>query len=142
MTVVAPAGNAGGDVPHYPAALESVIAVGAVDHNGQPTAWTSYGEWVDIMAPGGTPVVAVTTGRVLKLFRSDKGGITLYQLDPDGRTVYYYAHLAGYAPGIVEGKLLLLLQALGQAAAFDGLHHQVHQVVLLTDEVQRDDVRV
>ena len=52
VTVVAPAGNAGGDVPHYPAALESVIAVGAVDHNGQPTAWTSYGEWVDIMAPG------------------------------------------------------------------------------------------
>jgi peptidoglycan LD-endopeptidase LytH len=68
---------------------------------------------IDIIAPGGTPVLAVTTGRVLKLFQSDKGGITLYQLDPDGRTVYYYAHLAGYAPNIAEGQTLTRGQLLG-----------------------------
>jgi murein DD-endopeptidase MepM/ murein hydrolase activator NlpD len=61
---------------------------------------------IDIMAPAGTPVVAVTGGTILKLFQSDRGGITLYQLDPDGRTVYYYAHLAGYAPNIAEGLVV------------------------------------
>ena len=52
ITVVAAAGNNGSDTPVYPAALESVIAVGAVGMNGEPTAWTSYGPWVDVMAPG------------------------------------------------------------------------------------------
>ncbi|MBC8144895.1 MAG: M23 family metallopeptidase [bacterium] len=59
---------------------------------------------IDIIAAGGTPVVAVTSGIVLKLFQSERGGITLYLLDPDGRTVYYYAHLERYADNIIEGK--------------------------------------
>jgi subtilisin family serine protease len=52
ITVIAAAGNNGSAVPVYPAALESVIAVGAVGMNGEPTPWTSYGSWVDVMAPG------------------------------------------------------------------------------------------
>jgi murein DD-endopeptidase MepM/ murein hydrolase activator NlpD len=61
-------------------------------------------EAIDIMAPRGTPVYAVEDGRVVKLFLSQPGGITLYQFDPSERLAYYYAHLDGYAPGIVEGK--------------------------------------
>lgn len=61
---------------------------------------------IDIAAPRGTPVAAAAAGRVLKLFRSDAGGTTLYQLDPDGHTVYYYAHLDRYARGIREGQAL------------------------------------
>lgn len=61
---------------------------------------------IDIMAPQGTPVLAATDGTVIKLFRSDMGGITLYQLDPSRRYVYYYAHLMGYAEGIAEGSRL------------------------------------
>jgi murein DD-endopeptidase MepM/ murein hydrolase activator NlpD len=63
-------------------------------------------EALDIMAPRGTPVVAVDDGRVAKLFRSKPGGITLYQFDPDERYAYYYAHLDRYAPGIAEGMQL------------------------------------
>jgi murein DD-endopeptidase MepM/ murein hydrolase activator NlpD len=40
---------------------------------------------IDILAAQGTPVVAADDGQIIKLFRSDKGGITLYQLDPSGR---------------------------------------------------------
>jgi peptidoglycan LD-endopeptidase LytH len=58
---------------------------------------------IDIAAPRGTPVVAAAAGTVLKLFLSEQGGITLYQLGTDGRTIYYYAHLDRYAPGIAEG---------------------------------------
>ncbi len=61
---------------------------------------------IDIMAPQGRPVVAVDDGVIIKLFQSDKGGITLYQLDPSGKYAYYYAHLERYAPGIAEGKQL------------------------------------
>jgi murein DD-endopeptidase MepM/ murein hydrolase activator NlpD len=58
------------------------------------------------MAPQGTPVLATTDGAVARLFESDKGGLTLYELDASGRYVYYYAHLMGYAEGIAEGKHL------------------------------------
>lgn len=61
---------------------------------------------IDIMASQGTPVLATTDGVVTKLFQSDRGGITLYELDPSGRYVYYYAHLMRYADGVVEGKEL------------------------------------
>lgn len=63
-------------------------------------------EAIDIAAPRGTPVLAAAEGTVLKLFESEQGGITLYQLDPDQRTLYYYAHLERYAPAIAEGRRL------------------------------------
>ncbi|HTG17999.1 MAG TPA: M23 family metallopeptidase, partial [Blastocatellia bacterium] len=54
---------------------------------------------LDIMAPQETAVLAATDGVVIKFFQSNRGGITLYQLDPSGRYVYYYAHLMRYADG-------------------------------------------
>lgn len=61
----------------------------------------------DIMAPGGTPVVAAAAGVVEKLFYSHGGGgITAYVRSPDRRLSYYYAHLAGYAAGLREGMVL------------------------------------
>jgi murein DD-endopeptidase MepM/ murein hydrolase activator NlpD len=61
---------------------------------------------LDIMAASGTPVLAAADGKVAKLFQSDKGGITLYELDASGLYYYYYAHLQSYADQIVEGKQL------------------------------------
>jgi murein DD-endopeptidase MepM/ murein hydrolase activator NlpD len=57
----------------------------------------------DIMAPGGAKVVAAAAGTIEKLFQSRLGGTTLYVRSLDRRWTYYYAHLAGYAPGIREG---------------------------------------
>lgn len=59
---------------------------------------------IDIMAPRNTPIQAVADGQVLKLRRGGLGGITIYQLDRDGRTLYYYAHLRRYARGLKEGQ--------------------------------------
>lgn len=68
---------------------------------------------IDIMAPQGTPVVAATDGTVVKLRDSNKGGITLYQLDASGQLVYYYAHLMSYANGITEGKQIKRGEVIG-----------------------------
>ncbi len=57
---------------------------------------------LDIPAPHGTPVVAAADGPIVKLFQSERGGTTIYQLSPDGKFVYYYAHLDRYADGLVE----------------------------------------
>jgi murein DD-endopeptidase MepM/ murein hydrolase activator NlpD len=67
----------------------------------------------DIMAPGGTPVLAATAGTVEKLFDSSAGGRTLYVRSADRRWTYYYAHLAGYAPGVREGQRVAAGQPIG-----------------------------
>jgi murein DD-endopeptidase MepM/ murein hydrolase activator NlpD len=63
-------------------------------------------EAIDLLAPRGTPVVAVDDGVVRKLFSSAAGGLTVYQFDPGENYSYYYAHLDRYAEGLAEGKAL------------------------------------
>jgi subtilisin family serine protease len=56
--VVAAAGNDGdkgvsvATAPHYPAACAGVIAVGATDAAGNHASFSSYGNWIDVVAPG------------------------------------------------------------------------------------------
>lgn len=61
---------------------------------------------LDIIAARGTPVLAVTDGRLLRMFTSEKGGLTIYQVGTDERTVYYYAHLDRYADSLKDGQTL------------------------------------
>ncbi|HYM85500.1 MAG TPA: peptidoglycan DD-metalloendopeptidase family protein, partial [Pseudoxanthomonas sp.] len=68
---------------------------------------------IDIMAPAGTPVLAVADGRVEKLFTSVRGGLTIYQFEPSGRLAYYYAHLQRYADGLTQGQALRRGQVIG-----------------------------
>lgn len=70
-------------------------------------------EALDIMAPAGTPVIAAAPGRLEKLFVSDQGGNTVYIRSADRRTLYYYAHLQAYAPGLEEGGTVDRGQRLG-----------------------------
>jgi murein DD-endopeptidase MepM/ murein hydrolase activator NlpD len=68
---------------------------------------------IDIMAPRGTPVLAVADGRILRLMKSSRGGLTLYAADLEDRFVYYYAHLDRYNPRIYAGKPLMRGDTLG-----------------------------
>lgn len=61
---------------------------------------------IDIIAPAGTPVLAATDGKILRLFQSERGGTTIYQLSRDEKTVYYYAHLERYADNLTEGSMV------------------------------------
>jgi len=46
----------------YPAAYDSVIAVGALDRSDKRTSWSNYGEDLELMAPGDTIVSTVLDG--------------------------------------------------------------------------------
>jgi peptidoglycan LD-endopeptidase LytH len=92
---------------------------------------------IDIPAPRGTPVLAAADGRVVKLWQSVSGGTTLYQLDPDNRTVYYYAHLDRYADGLTEGhfarrgEVIAYVGDTGNAGA--GNYHLHFSVLVVAD---------
>ena len=91
---------------------------------------------IDIIAPRNAPVLAATDGRVVKLFRSVKGGITLYQLAAaDERVVLYYAHLERYADGLAEGHFARRGETIGYVGdtgnASPGnthLHFQIYRI--------------
>ena len=70
-------------------------------------------EALDILAPRGTPVVAVEDGTIAKLFVSKAGGNTIYQFDPSQEYAYYYAHLDRYADGLKEGDVVRRGQLIG-----------------------------
>ena len=86
--------------------LQNVAASQLTDTYWQPRFGSVAHEALDIMAPRGTPVIAVEDGRVAKLFLSKPGGLTLYQFDPQGEYSYYYAHLDSYAQGLKEGDIV------------------------------------
>jgi murein DD-endopeptidase MepM/ murein hydrolase activator NlpD len=90
---------------------------------------------IDIPAPRGTAVIAAADGWIEKLFDSRLGGRTIYQRSTDGSTVYYYAHLDAYAPGIVEGMVLRhgqVIASVGSTGDADPaaphLHFEVHRM--------------
>ena len=70
-------------------------------------------EAIDIAATRGTKVYAVDDGKLVKLFSSIPGGLTMYQFDPTTRFAYYYAHLDRYADGLREGMSLRRCDLLG-----------------------------
>jgi|SRR5215471_4524395 len=78
---------------------------------------------LDIMAKCDTQVVAATAGKIVKLFRSERGGVTIYQMGADNRTVYYYAHLARYAGGLAEGRFAQEGEVIGYAGDVGSVVH-------------------
>lgn len=53
VVLVAASGNDGADALLYPAGYDSVIAVGAVDYDGDLTWYSNYGVGQELVAPGG-----------------------------------------------------------------------------------------
>ena len=52
VIMIASAGNDNTDYPHYPAYDNHIIAVAATNSNDQKASFSTYGDWIDISAPG------------------------------------------------------------------------------------------
>jgi len=140
-TPAAPELTAAGNMPgKLLVPVEGIAYSQLTDTFDQPRGQERHHEALDIMAPTGTPVRAVADGKVVKLFNSKPGGITLYQFDPAETHAYYYAHLQRYADGVKEGMqvkrgdLIGYVGATGNADA--NAPHLHFAVVALTPEKQ------
>lgn len=93
--------------------VEGIKLAQLSDNFDQPRGKERHHEALDIMAPKGTKVIAAADGKVVKLFNSKPGGLTVYQFDPSEKYAYYYAHLDRYADGVKEGTVLKRGELLG-----------------------------
>ncbi|MFN2502064.1 MAG: M23 family metallopeptidase [Pyrinomonadaceae bacterium] len=95
---------------------------------------------IDILAPVGTPVLAVADGEIVKFFDSVPGGITIYQFSVDRKFVYYYGHLQRRADGINVGDLVTQGQEIGYVGdtgnAGKGNYHLHFSIAAVTDPKQ------
>lgn len=113
--------------------------IGVGDSYGGPRSDVKHG-WHhgdDLFAPLGTPVVAVASGTVNRVGWERIGGWRLWVRDTVGDQ-FYYAHLSGYAPGVLRSKKVTR----GEVIGFVGntgdayttpphLHFEVHPRKLL-----------
>jgi murein DD-endopeptidase MepM/ murein hydrolase activator NlpD len=94
---------------------------------------------VDILAPRGSPVVAVDDGTLVRLSSSLAGGIAVYQLDVSGQLCFFYAHLERYARGLATGQVVKKGEVIGYVGTTGNaprntphLHFAIHEVTSAT----------
>jgi murein DD-endopeptidase MepM/ murein hydrolase activator NlpD len=104
--IEAPSREPGGELRarHLLIPVEGITAAQLRDTYSAARSGGRVHDAIDIHAPRGTPVLAVADGIIRKLHSGSRGGHSIYQIDDDGRTRYYYAHLDHYADGIAEGR--------------------------------------
>ena len=99
------------------------------------------GKWhhgEDLVAPAGTPLLAVADGTLFSVGWNDIGGWRLWLRD-DGGNEFYYAHLDAYSPLAVAGRRVKagdVLGFVGDSGDAEGglphLHFEIHPVEFLS----------
>jgi murein DD-endopeptidase MepM/ murein hydrolase activator NlpD len=114
-----------------PAAFGNTFGAFRADVAGQ---W-HHGE--DLVAPIGTPLLAVSSGTVFSVGWNDVGGWRLWLRDDAGNE-FYYAHLSAYSPLAIDGRRVRagdVLGFVGDSGDAEGgpphLHFEIHPVDLL-----------
>lgn len=92
---------------------------------------------IDIMAPGGTPVLAAADGEIVKFFDSVNGGTTIYEMSEDRKYIYYYAHLMRRADDLREHDHVTRARVIGYVGdtgdAGPGNYHLHFAIALAQD---------
>ncbi|HRZ53410.1 MAG TPA: S8 family serine peptidase, partial [Candidatus Contendobacter sp.] len=120
VIIVAAAGNDGTSEMNYPAALNGVIAVGAVDSSKARATYSNFGSWVTLVAPGGNIRQDVNgdgqVDGVLSTVAKDTGGTLAYDYGIWQGTSMATPHVAGVmalmkavAPSLTPQTVMSLL---------------------------------
>ena len=114
-----------------PAAFGNTFGAFRADVKGK---W-HHGE--DLVAPYGTPLLAVADGTLFSVGWNDIGGWRLWLRDRTGNE-FYYAHLSAYSPLAIAGKQVKagdVIGFVGDSGDADGgvphLHFEIHPVEYL-----------
>jgi hypothetical protein len=114
--------------PGYPLPVHGTDLGGIAAHHERP-----FGNWqsdnaVDIGVPRGTNVLAVGSGKILKLGgtwdgtgRSNPNGLNVTLQTADN--TWFYTHLIKRAPGLSVGDHVTVGQVLGISGAANGIDH-------------------
>jgi murein DD-endopeptidase MepM/ murein hydrolase activator NlpD len=97
------------------------------DSWGGPRSGGRRHEGVDMLAPAGTPIIAVTSGIVT--FKQNALGGNAVSLAGDNGNRYYYAHLSGYegtSRRVIQGEVIGYNGDTGNATGIPHLHFEVH----------------
>ncbi|HBL13853.1 MAG TPA: peptidase S8/S53 subtilisin kexin sedolisin [Cyanobacteria bacterium UBA11162] len=116
LVLVAGAGNENFSQKSYPAAYDGVIAVGATALTGHRAAYSNYGEWIDVVAPGGDVSAPDIYGGILTTggtwqdefwdgIRKLSPG-QYYAFDPKGK--YMWVQGTSFSTPVVSGVLGLM----------------------------------
>ncbi len=105
---VAPGLSAGAMIP-----VEGIDVSRLSDSFTSPRSGGRTHNAIDIAAPTGTPVLAITDGRVSRKHWNRLGGRTLYLTSADGQHDFYYAHLDAYEDDIEVGSVVQRGDVLG-----------------------------
>ena len=88
---------------------------------------------VDLLAANGAPVVAVVDGTLTRQGRDQPGSLSgnAWRLTSANGTYYFYAHLAGFAPGLEVGSKVTAGQVIGHVGSSGNaiaphLHFEIH----------------
>jgi subtilisin family serine protease len=127
IVCVAAAGNDNSGVVFYPAGLDNVLAVGATNQLNQRAAFSSYGAWVDVAAPGEHIWSCVQTNYSWDLLTQLLFAL-LYEWD--GVNPYMYSDGTSMACPLVAGVCALVRSAAPWLSA-----EEVAQQVIDTGDV-------
>ena len=119
--------------------VEGYSAEAVISVFGDKRGATRRHEGIDIKAPKGTPVVAVTDGFIERIREGGSGGRQLYLRDGKGR-LFYYAHLDDWSveefQAVSAGEVLGTVGDTGNAR---GTTPHLHFEVLLGKERDATD---
>jgi len=97
------------------------------DSWGAPRSGGRRHEGVDMLAPSGVPIYAVTSGYVT--FKQNRLGGNAVSLTGDNGTRYYYAHLSRYegvSRRVLQGEVIGYNGDTGNATGVPHLHFEIH----------------
>jgi hypothetical protein len=105
IVCVAAAGNDGTDLPSYPAACDSVLAVASTNSSNLRSSWSNWGWYVDLCAPGESMWSAIANNYVY-----DDWSATMFEYlwGWDGTTPYMYNDGTSFAAPVVSGAAALM----------------------------------